>query len=297
MTKSIRTIPIVATLLFGAATSVGCGHAQDRPPATAESAATTNATAALVEHHRYHHHGGVTLFIAMSLDTLGVPPPRRAAVEKIRADLHARMEPARIAEGNLSAALADDLADGTFDRARVDDAVTQVSVAAAAAHDATTDALNALHALLTPPERAALVDKVESHWTVWQQANSDETGTTHGEQGRLADLAADLDLTTTQIGTIRATLLEGATSARPLDRQEVASHLHAFGESFRSETFDARKLATGSSADAHVAGWGAARLARFVEGVSPVLTPEQRAAFAQQLREHARHDPSAQEIQ
>jgi len=31
----------------------------------------------LMEHHRHHHHGGVTLFIAMSLDTLGVSPNSR----------------------------------------------------------------------------------------------------------------------------------------------------------------------------------------------------------------------------
>ena len=153
------------------------------PPATAgrPTAADDDATAGLMEHHRYHHHGGVTLFIAMSLDTLGVSPEQRAAVEKIRTDLHARMEPARAAEQNLMTTLADGLAAANLDTAKVDAAVAQVTAAAAAVHDASADALNELHAVLTPPQRAALVDKVEAHWAVWQKANAEETGA--GEAG------------------------------------------------------------------------------------------------------------------
>src|SRR5450432_653234 len=58
--------------------SVGCAsHAANSRPATNSDAAPVpddEATAGLLEHHRYHHHGGVTLFVAMSLDTLGLPP-------------------------------------------------------------------------------------------------------------------------------------------------------------------------------------------------------------------------------
>jgi Spy/CpxP family protein refolding chaperone len=43
-----------------------------------------------------------------------------------------------------------------------------------------------------------------------------------------------------------------------------------------------------------MAGWGGAHMAHFIEGVSPVLTPEQRAKFVQQLREHASHNPSSE---
>lgn len=79
-----------------------------------------------------------------------------------------------------------------------------------------------------------------------------------------------------------------------LDPQEIAAHLRAFGDAFRGETFDARALATGPTANAHLAGWGAAHLANVVETVSPILTPDQRAAFAQKLREHATHNPTDQ---
>jgi Spy/CpxP family protein refolding chaperone len=167
-------------LVFAAGVGlVACGgdSANRQPAASATSSATDDeATADLTEHHRYHHHGGVTLFIAMSLDTLGVSPEQRAAVEKIRTELRARMEPARTAEQDLVATLAEGLAAGTIDAAKVDTGVARVTAAAASVHEASSAALNELHSVLTPVQRAALVDKVDAHWAVWQNANAEETG-------------------------------------------------------------------------------------------------------------------------
>ena len=230
--------------------------------------------------------------IALSLDTLGVSPGQRTAVEKIRSDLHARMEPARAAEQQLVTTLADGLAAANLDAASVDAAVAQVEAAAAKVHDASADALNVLHAVLTPPERAALVDKVEAHWAVWQKANAEQTDPRNPERGQLAMLATDLGLTRNQVDKIRAGLGEGMKAMPRVDLQEIATHLRAFGDAFRSDKFDARVLTTANGANAHLAGWGAARLAHFIEAVSPVLTPDQRARFAQRLREHAAHTPS-----
>ena len=288
----------MAIVLLGAVATMGCGGSSASKPAAAggnaSAAVDDDASAALMEHHRYHHHGGVTLFIAMSLDTLGVSPEQRAAVEKIRTDLHARMDQTRTAEQNLQATLADGLTAASFDTKKVEAAVTQVTVAAAAVHEAASDALNALHAVLTPPQRSALVDKVEAHWGVWQKANADETGPASPEGGHLSRLATELGLTGDQVDRIRASLGEGMKTAPRLDATEIATHLRAFGEAFRSETFDARALPTASGANAHLASWGAAHMAHFVETVSPLLTEDQRAALARTLREHATHDPSAQ---
>jgi Spy/CpxP family protein refolding chaperone len=287
-----RGMAIVATVLFGA--TVGCGGSSANTPPAATAVSADDATASLTEHHRYHHHGGVTLLIVMSLDTLGVSPEQRGAVEKIRADLHARMEPARTAEQGLVATLADGLAAANFDAARVDAALAQVTTAAAALHDASADALNELHTVLTPPQRAALVDKIESHWAVWREANAEETGPANREGDRLAMLAMELGLTAAQADKIRAGLAEGMKAVPRLDPQEIATHLRAFGDAFLSEKFDARALTTASGANAHLVGWGAAHMAHFVETVSPVLIPDQRAQLAQRLRDHATHDPSAE---
>ena len=293
--SKIRTI---ATVLFGALAAGSCGgaSANARPPATAASASDVDEVAAgLTEHHRHHHHGGVTLLVALSLDTLGISAEQRPAVEKIRRELHARMEPARAAQQRLATALADGVAKASLDATTVDAAIAQVSAAAATVHDASMDALNALHAVLTPPERAALVDKVEAHWSVWQKANAEETDPANPEGNRLAMLTTDLGLTQDQVDKIRAGLGEGMKAVPRLDSREIATQIREFGDAFRSEKFDAKALAGANVANTHLAGWGAAHLAHFVEAVSPVLTPDQRAEFAQRLREHSVHSNGGNE--
>jgi len=275
---------------------VACGGSSTHaaPPAVAVAAASDEATAGLIEHHRYHHHGGVTLFIAMSLDTLGVLPEEKAAIEKIRTRLHDAMNPALAAEQSLVVALADGLDVGTIDIARVDADVAQVAAAASALAGASADALNDLHAILTPIERLALVEKVESHWVVWQQANSERGGSPNPEPDHVESVATDLGLTPDQVGRIRGGLGEEIKPAFRFSVQEVKTNIRAFGDAFESERFDARSLPGASEANDHVAGWGASHLARFVETVNPVLTQEQRVMFAQRVREHATHNPSAQ---
>jgi Spy/CpxP family protein refolding chaperone len=243
--------------------SVGCAsHAANARPATNSDAAPVpddEATAGLLEHHRYHHHGGVTLFVAMSLDTLGLPPNERSAVEKIRLDLHARMQPALSADQALANTLAAGLDSAAFDAAQVDAAVTQVGAAASAVHEASAQALNELHGVLTPPERAALVDKVEAHWAVWQRANAEETAdnTASAENGHLAMLVADLGLNPAQASRIRVSTREGLKGAPRIDAEAVATQLRAFGEAFRAEQFDAKTLTGMTDVNIHLANWGA----------------------------------------
>ncbi len=292
-------VGVALVLAIAAGTSVGCGSsASSSPPAANATAAATPedeaASAGLNEHHRHHHHGGVTLLIALSLDTLGGEPQERAAIEKIRADLHAKMEPARAAEQALHVALADGIAAGGIDKAKVDAALAQVTAAAGAVNDATTDALNQLHATLTPPQRAALVDKVEAHWEVWQKANAFEQKDATGQPrkgGQLARLAGEIGLTQDQLDKIHASL--AASPRPPFEPEKVAAHIKAFGDAFRAETFDAKTLTTGSGANAHLATFGAARMVRFYEAVDPVLTADQRGKLAAILKEHASYNPGA----
>ena len=287
---------ISVTLLVGASTLLGCGGGvtTSPPPVTAATASSDDAAAGLVEHHRYHHHGGVTLFIAMSLDTLAVLPEEKAAVESVRTRLHARMNPALTAEQNLVVVLADGLASGAIDIAKADASVSLVATTASALANSSVDLLDELHGILTPLEREALVDKVESHWVVWQKANAEEGGSANGEPDHVGVLAADLGLTIDQVDRIRSGLGERTKTVSQFNPLEIATHIRAFGDAFEKEKFDARTLTTASDANAHMAHWGAAHLAHFVETVNPVLTPDQRAKLAQRLREHATHNPSVQ---
>jgi Spy/CpxP family protein refolding chaperone len=291
------------TLLSSIALSLalGCGgatppvatptQASDVAPAgTAPSNEEDESMAELKDHHRHHHHGGFVMFIAMSLDSLGTTPEQSAAIHKIQSDLHAKMQPAHDAEKNLLSMLADGIAAGNLKQAAVDDAIAKVRAAAALVHDAASASLNELHATLTPPQRAALVGKVEAHFNVWHHENSEESTDRDAVGGHLGRLAKELGLSSDQVDKIRASVEHstGKVSSR-FDSAEATAHLKAFGAAFASDSFDAKSFTAGGPANAHIAAWGAEHMARFYAAVLPALTPDQRTKLADSLRRHANY--------
>jgi Spy/CpxP family protein refolding chaperone len=302
----------LAALAAGASFACGCGSSSSSgaPASSASGTQVVSAAAGtevgedaeggkLVEHHR-HHHGGIAMFLHMSLDSLGVSDEQRAAVTKIQDDLSAKLEPLHAAQAKVLLLLADGVAAGNVDKAKVDAAIADVESSSTAAHAAASDALNQLHTVLTPPQRVALVQKLEAHWQVWQQANAEEeeqavpANATHEKGGRFAALTRDLALTPEQVEHIRAGLRGGgaAASAGPtpskkLDPVEIEGHMKTFGTAFEGDTFDAKTLSTSEGENAHLATHGTRRMARFYEAAAPVLTADQRTKLAATLREHA----------
>jgi Spy/CpxP family protein refolding chaperone len=288
-------------LLFGTSSALGLGlaacaaeNASSAPAAAATTAATASpedeeSEADLREHHRHHHHGGVTMFIAMSLDSLGVSPEQAAAIEKIQGDLFAKMEPAHVAEQNVLNVLADGIAAGKIDTAKVDAAIEGVKAASTGVHEATVESLNQLHAALTPEQRATLVDKVEAHWEVWKKANTEELkpgDAAHPEH--LDRLAKDLNLAPDQVEKIRATFAEKMKNhPQKFDPTQVDAHIQEFGAAFKAATFDAKTLQRGPFVHQHLAVWGTRRMAHFYEAIDPLLTAEQRAKLSAQIKENA----------
>jgi Spy/CpxP family protein refolding chaperone len=250
-------------------------------PVTVDQAASE-----LMEHHRHHHHGGVTQFIAMSLDTLGVSDSKRPKVEAVQVDLHACMTPAREIENDLLVTMADGITAGTIDTGKVDAKIAQLDAAATTVHVCSADALNKLHAVLSPTERRALVEKVQAHWGVWRHVNHEAEVGGKEQGGRLADLAQELGLTTDQVEKMAAALQAGLASlAGKFEPKKVEEHVQEFSTAFVDKSFDAKSLT--SNANGHVATCGARRMSLFYETVTPLLTPDQRTTLAQHLREHA----------
>jgi hypothetical protein len=289
--KAIGTAAALAVSVPACSTSKGA-----RPPATAATSSSSDDENALafMEHHRFHHHGGVALFIALGLDALGVPEDRRAAVETIRNELLSNLVSVRLAEQTFIATLADGVAAGSIDAAAVDAAIVRLQAAAQAVFDRSADTLNRLHALLLPPERAALVGKVNAHWAVWQNVNAEEAGSIPREEGHLASLQAELGLTQFEVDRIR----EALTRQRPpaFDAKTIDAEIHAVDSAFVSDRFDAKALGAVDDANAHMVGWAARHLANFLQAATPSLTAEQRSALADKLRGHAAHNPSAEAI-
>jgi Spy/CpxP family protein refolding chaperone len=274
------------------------------PSASAAASAAGSADAAVAaedesvneelrDYHRHHHHGGMVLFISMAIDTLGLDPAKKAQVEKIQSDLHAKMAPARDAERDLLSTLADGVATGKIDTAKVDAGIAKMAAASAGIHGATADALTQLHDALTPVERGALVDKVKANWEVWHQVNVDEKAGSDEKGAPLAKLTALLALTPDQVDTIRKALSADVPVTPPSDPKPVDAYIQAFAMAFTADKFDAKSLAPTATASAgHLARHGGARMARFYEAVAPVLTPDQRAKLSAHLRERL-HDQHA----
>jgi Spy/CpxP family protein refolding chaperone len=226
------------------------------------------------------------MFISMAIDTLGLDPAKKAPVEKIQSDLHAKMQPARDAERDLITTLADGIAAGKIDNAKVDAAVAKVATASAGIHAATLDAMTQLHDALSPAERAALVDKVKAHGEVWRKVNVDEKPGSKEKGAHLERLTTLLSLTPDQVDKITTALAADVPVTPQTDPKAVDAHIQAFATAFLADKFDPKALAATATASAgHTARHGGARMARFFEAITPVLTPDQRTKLAAHLRE------------
>jgi hypothetical protein len=294
MKRTIKTW--FPAMLVVALAADGCASrtASDVPAAAVGAGAADDAEAyGLREHHRYHQ-GGVGLFFAMGLETLGTSPDQGAEIERVRAKLLASMGPLHAAQRRLLATLADGLSSGTLNPSTVDAAVLGVSSAGPAVRDSLAASLDELHAVLTRSQRTAMADKVEAHWSVWRAENVEGQGARPGtEQGHLSALTAELALSPAQQEKIRAALKSERTEGPPFDHQHAGARLHALAEAFRQQQFDARAIEN-SGPEPGMAAWGAAHLARVVEAMGPVLSAEQRSQLAEKLREHARHAGGAE---
>ncbi len=254
-------------------------------PTAEEIAQDQAATEGIRDHHR-HHHGGIAQYILLSLDTLGLSPEQKAKVETIKADLHARTAPARDANKALLGVIADGVAAGKINHGKVDAALKNLATASAAAHDASADAFNQLHSVLTPVEREVLVDKIQAHWAIWRSVNVEEQVGSHEKGSHIEHFAHEESLTPEQTDKLAVALhTTGKPDARGhVDPAEVEQYLKTFTAAFASETFDAKALG-GGPISGHVATAGGWRLAHFFEKATPILTPEQRTNVAQHLRD------------
>jgi Spy/CpxP family protein refolding chaperone len=278
---------LAAMWLMACATSSTASRTQ---PADTEPA-DDQAAAELREHHRHHHRGGAMQFIAMSLDTMGPDDAKRPQIERLQRDLHACMVPAGGIEKTLLLAVADGVAAGVTEPARIDAIIAQLEAAAVGVRDCSAMALNQLHAILSPAEREELVEKVQAHWEVWQQANQEDVAAGRRRGGRVAELARDVNLSSDQIERISAALhaTRGGHPGR-FDRAAMDAQVQAFAAAFVGESFDAKSINV--DINARLAAHGARRMADFYETATPLLTREQRATLAAHLRQHAAQQPS-----
>lgn len=286
----MRLQDVTGLALMAALGLAGCATTKTASDATpAATPAEDQAMVELMDHHAHHHRGGLLQFVAMSLDTLGVDEARTAQVDRLQAGLYACMAPAGEVQKKLHLQLADGIAAGAIDAAQVDATIKQLGTAAAE-RECGAPMLDQLHAVLSPPERSELAEKVQAHWAVWQAANQEAQEAGQGG-GRLARLAREVNLTPVQIDEIAVALRAPiAAHSGSFDRAKLEAHVQAFATTFVGDPFDARSIT--AHGNDRFATHGAMRMAVFYEIATPFLAPAQRATLAEHMRRHAANHPN-----
>jgi Spy/CpxP family protein refolding chaperone len=223
---------------------------------------------------RGHGREGGLVHAALKLDSLSAD--QRASIEQLVQAERAARVPVRQADAQVLTTLAGQVQGGGVDAQALAPSLATEQSAADAEAAAERDALAKLHAILTPAQRAELADRIASrasHGKEHAQARGDAGA---GER-RGARFGRDLDLTAEQRAQIRAALGAGAPRADggAGERGEHAKML----EAFRGDSFDPAAFVV-----AHNRGQRTEKLAA---AMVPVLTPAQRDAFANHLRQRA----------
>ena len=107
--------------------------------------------------------------------------------------------------------------------------------------------------------------------------------------GRMKKLAEELGLTPDQRKKLAMQLRDKMKAQRTAMKSKAEAgmkHMMALGDAFEGDKFDAKKAGVGAQAPEMAKDMATGRLA-MVETILAVLTPEQRAKFAEQIRAHA----------
>ncbi|MBX3191969.1 MAG: Spy/CpxP family protein refolding chaperone [Labilithrix sp.] len=251
-------------MAFGALGLVAC---QSQAPATS---ATTPRSAQWSPAVRAPIPG---LSIDVGLSSVALEVRQRRALETIHAQLDAATEPVRRTERQLMGSLADAAAANKVDVEALRAQVRAIMTVAAQSGQRVERALDELHAMLTPEQRALVRGRYSQRWA--------SAPTTAEWAPRLGNVLEPLGASREQIESARARL-QAARPAPPLTEEDHAHH-RVMMNAFHGDTFDAHALGVG---DAYVRATLAAaeQTIAVVAAVVPDLTTEQRLRFAQMLR-------------
>ena len=229
------------------------------------------AQEAHASHHEHAHRTGL-LGEALKLESLTAD--QRTAVQQMIDQRHTASAPVRAADAQVLTTLAQEVEQASIDRQALAPALSAEEAAATAQSAVEQGALNRLHALLTPSQRSALVDRLEA------AHGKDPRAAHEGHKGGHEMWGGKLGLTPEQKSQIATNLqAEGSSGAKG---QQEGERRHQALEAFRGDTFDASALV-------HVEHRGD-RAEKLAQAMVPVLRPAQRAAFAAKLRARAAHE-------
>lgn len=225
----------------------------------------------------------------LDLGLAGVPVEtrQRAKLDAIRATLVTRTEPVRVAQRQLLALLANGVDAGRIDTAAADASMKRLVDSAQQTAPAVIEAVNDLHAALTPEQRSRTRGAFFMRWQAGVEERAREGNAVRapgtGPASRLPMLTEGLVLTTEQLDAVRARLQSVRREPGLPSREDHARH-RALMNAFRSAKFDAGSFGV---ADDFVrsAQLPVEQATQVTMALLPQLNPAQRGLFSQALRE------------
>ncbi len=260
------------------------------PTAAAPAATAAPAAAAPAEQHGHRMHHPIVAMLMEDLAQVGIKPEQKSTIDGIQADLEKLGDATKDAKAALDKDVADGVAAGKLDKSKVDADVKKLVAAADSTAAAAQEAVNKLHKTLDAAQRKKLVELVrakgkdhEEHMKA-QMADHEKN-----EHGRMDKIAEHLGLTAEQKDKLKAKLeagMKGEMGKMKEHHAGMQKHMKALGDAFESDKFDAKKVGVGEHMGEMAKMMANGRI-RFVEAVLTVLTPEQRAKFAEHVKQHA----------
>jgi Spy/CpxP family protein refolding chaperone len=236
----------------------GVAFAQDGTPQTAQHA----------KGHKGEHRKGL-VGAALKLESL--TPDQRTQIEQLLSQRRAAAKPVRQADAQVLGVLAQQVFADKMDTQALAPslAVERLAVAQERSIDALT--LDRLHSILTPAQRTELVDKIEA-----RMAKGPRAGEGANKGGGWKG-GGKLGLSEQQREQVKANL----QASRPATGNPQRGQMKAALESFKGDAFNAGALARPADPGD--------REVRLTQAMLPVLTPNQRAAYADMLQHRAEH--------
>lgn len=206
-------------------------------------------------------------------------PEQRPEVDKLRSEYKARHEPVRAAKRELMSAVAAQIETGKIDRCALASPIKEVASAMAQARPADRAALERLHEIMDPDQRAKFVDALRRGWEARERARA--------PRAMAEKVEKELNLTPDQGEKLERifTGLREVRDAQPA-KAENRERWRKMLDAFKTDRFVIDEAAPMGDVAAQTTEklefglWAG-------EAVVPVLNAEQRRTLAQRIREKA----------
>jgi len=267
---------VVPTLLLAVA-ATGCANAQEAATADPTGAATSAVEAASQGTSGHPFLGRVKSALA----SVNLTDAQKTTLQTVETTLQAQTAPVRSARQAFGSALSGQVAKGAIDPNALATPLANLAQAADNAKPAFQTAANALYTTLTAPQREQFVAAMKQQAEAFHGGGHD-----HGPHARLKKLAAELNLTTDQIASIRTAVKAQWAGHAKGEFGAAKERMQTLAQAFTSSSFDAAALDVGSGLS-KMASDGPNHLVKMIGIILPILTPGQQQQLAQIIQTKA----------